>query len=315
MPRFMSPCEFKMKLDLADDKLALIKANNAVKLCSPKDPQCYGILTRDGNMAFFNDSLEEVQPPNQFLLWLDDRPYISAMSTGIDFPIHVPRCKTISSGCYSNIITLPAVDIPDSVEEIGGSAFINCFALKEVWIPDSVKEMGSAVFKGCDSLEKISFPAMRRIEHLTCKKCFSLKEVEFRGPAVEIGADVFLECTSLESIEIPEGVRWIGQRAFYGCTSLKKVVLPSTLEIVDSHAFFGCTALEEIEIPAGIKYISEDVFAGCSSLKRVLFKGKSLNDVMALRHCPFGAHSFAIAGEKDIDFRVLDARSLARKRR
>ena len=54
-----------MKLELADDKLALIKANNAVKLCSPKDLQCYGILTRDGNMTFFNDRLEEVPPPSE----------------------------------------------------------------------------------------------------------------------------------------------------------------------------------------------------------------------------------------------------------
>lgn len=295
----MSPCEFKMKLDLADDKFALVKANNAVKLCSPRDTLCYGILTRDGNMAFFNDSLEEVQPPDQFLLWLDDRPYISAMSTEIDFPIHVPRCKIISSGCYSNIITLPAVDIPDSVEEIGGSAFINCSALKEVWIPDSVKTMGSAVFKGCDSLEKISFPAMRRIEHLTCKKCYSLKEVEFRGPVLEIGADAFLECTSLESIEIPEGVRWIDQRAFYGCTSLKKVVLPSTLEIIDPRAFYGCTSLEEIRIPESVKSIGENVFAGCPKLKKAVFEGWNGQTLPVRENYPFGARESAVMGDLD----------------
>ena len=305
----MSPYELKMRLDLAEDKLAFVKSCNMITLCSPTDPMYYGILTTDGEMHFFDKHAEEAAPPRAMMLWLPDR-------LSMDFPLQVPRCKTISHSCYADCTALPGICIPDTVEEICTAAFSNCSSLKEVCIPDSVKHTGSAVFRCCTSLKKISFSAsLTCIGHVICKDCISLEEAELRGSPSEIGADAFMNCFSLKSISIPEGVRWIDRRAFYNCRSLKHVSLPSTLEIVDPHAFFGCTALEEIEIPAGIKDISGDAFAECWSLKKVLFKGKSLNDVMASRHCPFGAHPFAIAGEKDIDFRALDARSSARKRR
>ena len=46
------------------------------------------------------------------------------------------------------------VTIPDSVTEIGGSAFEGCTSLTNIVIPDSVTEIDDSAFEGCTSLTK-----------------------------------------------------------------------------------------------------------------------------------------------------------------
>ena len=48
-----------------------------------------------------------------------------------------------------------SVEIPDSVTEIGNSAFYGCRALESVEIPDSVVSIGLRAFSMCDSLTSI----------------------------------------------------------------------------------------------------------------------------------------------------------------
>ena len=48
--------------------------------------------------------------------------------------------------------------IPNSVTEIGESAFRGCKSLQELHIPDSVTEIGKSAFRGCSSLQKVYIP-------------------------------------------------------------------------------------------------------------------------------------------------------------
>ena len=49
--------------------------------------------------------------------------------------------------------------IPDSVTEIGSSAFKGCTGLTSVVTPDSVTEIGGSAFKGCTGLPEITIPS------------------------------------------------------------------------------------------------------------------------------------------------------------
>ena len=51
--------------------------------------------------------------------------------------------------------TFTSVEIPDSVTEIGKSAFYGCRALESVEIPDSVTSIGARAFSMCDGLTSI----------------------------------------------------------------------------------------------------------------------------------------------------------------
>ncbi|EIC03172.1 leucine-rich repeat domain-containing protein, partial [Treponema saccharophilum] len=132
--------------------------------------------------------------------------------------------------------------IPDSVTEIGGSAFSGCKALVSVVIPDSVTEIGKWAFYGCTSLASVVIP-----ESVT-----------------EIGEYAFRDCAALASVVIPEGVTEIGEYAFSGCTPLSSVEIPSSVTGIYDGAFYGCAALSSVVIPESVTEIGEWAFNGCN---------------------------------------------------
>ena len=94
--------------------------------------------------------------------------------------------------------------IPDSVTNIGDSAFSFCTSLQSIVIPKSVISIGDSAFSFCTSLQSMVIP----------------KSV------TSIGDRAFSFCTSLQSIVIPESVTDIGESPFSFCESLKSIVIP-----------------------------------------------------------------------------------------
>jgi hypothetical protein len=68
--------------------------------------------------------------------------------------------------------------IPDSVQEIGDSAFCMCADLSKIVIPKSVITVGWAAFLGCTGLSEITFPAS--VSNLGCNvldRCTDLRRI------------------------------------------------------------------------------------------------------------------------------------------
>ena len=75
----------------------------------------------------------------------------------------------------------------------------------------------------------------------------------------------------MKSIEIPESVEYIGDGAFQDCTSLMSIKIPESVKIIGTWAFYNCPSLEEI-----------------------IFKGKTINQVKAMDHYPWGIENDSI---------------------
>ena len=60
------------------------------------------------------------------------------------------------------------------------------------------------------------------------------------------GATAFMGVKYLENVIIPEGVKYIGDRAFFG-SNIKYVELPKSIENVGSKAFYDCSSLKEMK--------------------------------------------------------------------
>ena len=122
--------------------------------------------------------------------------------------------------------------IPNSVTDIGNSAFSFCRSLTNIVIPNSVTDIGNSAFSFCRSLTNIVIP----------------------NSVTDIGNSAFSDCSSLSNIVIPDSVTAIGNFAFWGCSSLSNIVIPDSVTAIGDYAFYYCS-LSNIVIPDSVTAI------------------------------------------------------------
>ena len=122
--------------------------------------------------------------------------------------------------------------IPNSVTDIGNSAFSFCRSLTNIVIPNSVTDIGNSAFSFCRSLTNIVIP----------------------NSVTDIGNSAFSDCSSLSNIVIPDSVTAIGNFAFWGCSSLSNIVIPDSVIAIGDYAFYYCS-LSNIVIPDSVTAI------------------------------------------------------------
>lgn len=173
--------------------------------------------------------------------------------TEVSVPSYVGQYKVIKIGKKAFAKKLVAkVILPETIVEIGESAFEECTTLTEVNIPDSVEKIGEHAFSWS-----------------------GVKEITIPSRITKIESGVFHICRKLEQVVFPEELLEIGSSAFGGCSGLKELNLPENLEIIGDYAFSGCTALETTKIPASVKQIGEFAFSDCGTLgKKIILNGK-----------------------------------------
>lgn len=149
----------------------------------------------------------------------------------------------IPNSFFRSSFTLQAVYLPDSITNIGYTAF-NGSGITEIVIPTSVTEIGDDAFKDCRKLRYVYFSENSRLT--------SIKDSAFSG------------CESLYSIAIPASLKTIGWGAFgngYGSlTGIKNITIPadSQLETVGERAF-AYTNMTSFTFPKTIKEIGLEV--------------------------------------------------------
>jgi hypothetical protein len=107
------------------------------------------------------------------------------------------------AGQEDNTFGITSVVIPNTVTNIGDSAFRSQSNLTSVTLPTALVEIGANAFWGCTALTSISLPASIRT----------------------IGTYAFRNCTALTTVTIPASVTRItfGANAFTGVTNLNAV--------------------------------------------------------------------------------------------
>ena len=143
--------------------------------------------------------------------------------------------------------------------------------LTSVAIPESVTEIGRSAFKGCPKLANQQ--GMVIIHGILFGYMGSNRGVTIPAGVKEIEAWAFYDCAKLTSVTIPAGVTEIGFRAFYGCANLTSVTIPEGVTEIGRMAFDGCASLTSVTIPAGVTVIRESTFSGCANLTSVTIPG------------------------------------------
>ncbi len=153
------------------------------------------------------------------------------------------------------------VHIPEGVRVIEGEAFLSSGTV-HVTLPESLQEIGESAFRGCSSLRKIRLPrGITVIRNWTFQHCGSLTEAVLPDTLVSIGERAFQDC-SLHDLELPDRLETVERNAFRGCTRLHSVRVGSGIQFIDSSAFLGCSMLVEVTLPAAA-LPWEKIFSWC----------------------------------------------------
>ncbi len=170
---------------------------------------------------------------------------------------------------------LEEVILPNSLEEIGESAFEICKKLVRFNLPNNLKVIGKRAFYSVgfegeliisNSVEEIGVRAFA---------CSNIKSVILPNNILKIAEGAFTYCSRLEEIEIPNNVKVIEESAFCRCSNLAKVILPKTLEKIGEYAFEGCKKLESINLCESVEVL--DYAFSNSGYEKVIFEKECLN--------------------------------------
>ena len=159
------------------------------------------------------------------------------------------KCKALSG----------KLSIPNSVEEIGGSAFAQCSGITEIRLPDSLKTLGASERNGafiyCTSLTTLS--NLGDIETSYGREgasiidnpiygCTALKDVRWKDGINKTPDYILKYWENIEELKVPETVTEIGQSSFDRCSKLSSVTIPATCIKVDENAFAEDNAIKKV---------------------------------------------------------------------
>ena len=237
---------------------------------------------------------------------------VSRRSEKIEPPyvVKIPAgTQAVEKLAFKSDKTIGTVLLPDSVEEIGESAFFLCANLREIKlpvgikeikyntfsfsalgkidIPDSVVKIGSYSFERCKDLEFVHIPeSVREIETGAFAGCRSLRTVLIPGSVTSIGLAAFSPCSGLERISVASNnpvydsredcnavIETSTDKLIIGC---KNTAIPDSVKVIGGFAFCRCSSLTSIHIPDSVTEIEDGAFDSCENLKEVFISNPSL---------------------------------------
>ena len=168
-----------------------------------------------------------------------------------------------------------------SADSIKDYAFYNCQSIKSVEIGNSVNYIGKSAFDRCTGLTKVNYLgtvdkwAKIDFKNSCSNPTYYTNDLYINDKLLtdviitstdSIRDYAFYNCKSIKSIEIGNSVKYIGQGAFYGCSALTSVTIPGSVTSIGSSAFCGCSGLTSLSICEGVKEIQNQAFLHCSEL-------------------------------------------------
>ena len=195
--------------------------------------------------------------------------------------IELPDTITeIGDSAFKSCKNLNKVIIPESVTKIDGDAFAECSGLVDIKMHEGINTIGSRAFYKCDRLLDIVIPdSVEKIEFEAFRGCDKLENIKLSENLTIVGYGVFGDCKSISKIEIPKSLKkfdgtWgsgtnLSYGAFGGCSNLKTVNFEAGSTIVCAALFMGCDGIEEIELSDTITEIGDSAFKNCKNLDRI----------------------------------------------
>lgn len=189
------------------------------------------------------------------------------------------RLESVGYRAFSNS-GLDRIELPASLNSIGGSAFSGAANLYEIKV-----QAGNASYKSIDGVlmskdgsTLVAFPAAWGSHYelpagVTRIGAYAFAYAGLRTISLDgvqsLEESAFM-CAALESVTIPESVVSIGNECFSGDSWLSSVTIQANIQTIPFACFRHCSALTSVHIPASVSAIESYAFDS-SGLKKVTF--------------------------------------------
>ncbi len=173
---------------------------------------------------------------------------------------------TIKDMAFLFCDNLETVTWSNTLQKIGDSAFKST-NFTNLELPESVTQIGESAFESCSNLTSVKLPSgVTQISDSLFAHCNSLTQIELSNLVTKLGKEAFANCESLESFPLNNltELTTIGESCFFMCNEMSiDEQLPDSLTSIGKEAFSNCCKIEKISLPSNIKKIEELTFSGC----------------------------------------------------
>ncbi|MDR3345298.1 MAG: leucine-rich repeat protein, partial [Oscillospiraceae bacterium] len=273
------------------NKLELIDEGAFENCTALKDVAFPESLTQIKAGAFWNTALEDITLPASLRLINTPGGSFPYPSKGPFTYIPTLRSVTFADGIPAipaNVLwgaeNLTTVNMPNSVTEIGESAFQGCVSLSSIVLSNQLQTIRKAAFwetslisidlpaslTTCDAYSGFYIysglhnPELHLVEFIEWKGPFAyipaLRSVSFEEGATVVPNRAFSYAENLTSVTLPDSITEIGAAAFE-YTPLSSITLPAKLTEIGYWAF-RYTNLTSITFPNTLKLIDNKAFEG-----------------------------------------------------
>ncbi|MBR6070235.1 MAG: leucine-rich repeat protein [Ruminococcus sp.] len=159
----------------------------------------------------------------------------------------LPSTLEKSNWSLSSAPHLQKVTFADGLKAIPYRCLIGCKELTQIVIPDSVTEIGESAFESTP-ITSIDLPS--GVTKIGWDAFSKTKLTYLYIPASVTEAEQIARNTDeLRIVRIGDSMKTVPKKLLYNCPSVEKVILPSSVELIEAEAFAECPELIEIEAP------------------------------------------------------------------
>lgn len=222
------------------------------------------------------------------------------------------NAEQIGTEAFAGCISLSAAYLGAPLKNIEPGAFMGCTALTNIDIPHTVERIGGlpgylghqGVFEDCLSLMAVTFsynlsdkkPRLKRIDDNTFKNCINLQRLDLPYGVTNIGNDAFLRCTSLKHLEWggPQEIS-VGRNDLTG-VPLSRIVYHGNVRLYDARDFQKLEFLKEVRYDTYATEVQGGIYKNLSTLKEVHLDNVTKINSSAFMNCT-GLRELALSPE------------------